>query len=322
LESLILIYKLLKHNILGLERIRPRDNETVTQWLGKHFGKFLDDKLFAPALLGIYASRTQDLSASLVFQSFFKGKVNKSPKQRWQRPSVRGTVAPQMGMGELIDGLEKRARELGVVIHLGKTYEWEKWANGRVPHVLATSVSEAVETLRARFPDLADQLGQIQTLPVVSATVFYPQGSSFLHGFGCLFSESEKMNALGVLFPGDLFANRSKEHVETWILGGSLHGEFVHWNENRILEAIATDREKLSGRRDVPMESHIYFWDKALPLYNVELCQILKKLELPRGLWLQGNYLGKIGIAGLIERSLDLPHRIREQGALEDSEQE
>lgn len=148
-------------------------------------------------------------------------------------------------------------------------------------------------------------------LPVVSATLFYPSEAAFLKGFGCLFSEREKMNSLGVLFPGCIFPDRTSVHAETWIMGGAVRPEVAQWSPEQVMAEIADDRNRLSGHKVEPVDRQLYQWPKALPYYDLYLEQALKELSLPKGLFLNGNFLGKIGLAGLIERGLELPDQIQ-----------
>lgn len=311
-ESLGLFLKLLVYRLRGWQRLAPRSGDTVYSWLHFWFGSGVDRKLVAPALQGIYAARSSELNASLVMKSFFNSGQSKV------KPKLKGTVAPAGGMGDLIVALERELEVLGVRIHRGTAYQWEKWNPGgneatKIPHVIATSASQAVNLIAPMFPELSRELSSIQMIPVISATLFFSPEHSFLKGFGCLFAEEEKMNSLGVLFPTSIFPQRSSVHAETWILGGTRRPDLAHLSEEEILTCILEDRKKLGGGDVLPLERNIFIWKQALPLYNEQLSLALKNLTMPSGLYLAGNYLGKIGLAGVIERSLDLPREILTQ---------
>ncbi|HYT50549.1 MAG TPA: hypothetical protein VEL78_09165, partial [Pyrinomonadaceae bacterium] len=56
--------------------------------------------------------------------------------------------------------------------------------------------------------------------------------------------------------------------------------------------------------RDEPLAVHITRWPNALPHYSIELENILTSLPPPpRNLALVGNYLGRIGLAKILERA-------------------
>lgn len=306
IESLSFLSKLLWYRIRGKNRIVPTLGETVSGWLTRWFGPWVDEKLLGPALLGIYASRSKDLSASLVLGPLFG-------RPKYPKPSLRGTVAPLGGMGALISALEERIRALGVEIFTGSTYRWELWEDGRTPHVLATSAAQAARITKTVFPDLSKKLEQIRMLPVISATLFFSKEDTVLKGFGCLFSEMEKANSLGVLVPTCIFPGRSSVSAETWILGGAVRPGVIELSKAEIIEKILEDRARLFGTKSQPLSQNIFIWKEALPLYDLYLESFLSDLHLPSNLFLTGNYLGKIGIAGLLERSLNIPNEILSQ---------
>ena len=90
-------------------------------------------------------------------------------------------------------------------------------------------------------------------------------------------------------------------------MGGAVRPEVVHQPSPQILHEISEDRQKLCPQVIAPVESCIYKWPQALPYYDLYLEETLKDLQLPKGLFLNGNYLGKIGLAGMIERGLAMP---------------
>ncbi len=306
MESFSFLSKLLWYRIRGKDRIAPTSGETVTGWLTRWFGPWVDEKLLGPALLGIYASRSRELSASLVLGPLFG-------RPKHPKPSLRGTVAPLGGMGALIRALEEKTRALGVEIFTGSTYRWELWEDGRTPHVLATSAAQAARITRTVFPVLSKGLEQIRMVPVISATLFFSAEDRALKGFGCLFSEGERANSLGMLVPTCIFPGRSSVSSETWILGGAVKPETIELSEAEILKKILEDRARLFGRRSQPLSQNIFIWKEALPIYDLYLESFLSELHLPANLFLTGNYLGKIGIAGLIEKSLNISKEILSQ---------
>jgi oxygen-dependent protoporphyrinogen oxidase len=107
-----------------------------------------------------------------------------------------------------------------------------------------------------------------------------------------------------VLFNDCIFEGRSPAHSETWIFGGALDPEVVNLTDQEFADFIASERERFYGNRDDAMEIHITRWPNALPHYTVELERILMTLPPPPpNLALVGNYLGRIGLAKILERA-------------------
>lgn len=309
-DSLQLFGRLVRLAVRGKTAWQPHAGETVEQWTLRHLGRSVNDRLLAPALLGVYASRTSDLSATLLMNS----RASRTQGKLSARPRVTGTIAPLHGMGSLVDALEKTCRELGVRFYFGQRYDWSSWDGGATPHVYAGSVFHAARDLGEVAPRLAQQLKGVRVLPVASLTAFYPREAAFLKGFGCLFAESEGMECLGVLFPGDLFRGRTSVHSETWIVGGARHPGLVDGSEDEIVRAVRRDRRRLAGQEADPLATSVFRWPEALPYYDLYLEEVLADLQLPRGLFLNGNYLGQIGLAGLIERGLRMPSLLGQRG--------
>jgi protoporphyrinogen oxidase len=60
----------------------------------------------------------------------------------------------------------------------------------------------------------------------------------------------------------------------------------------------------LYGRHEEPLEVHFTRWPEALPHYSTDLERVLTTLPaLPREVGLVGNYLGRIGLTGMVERA-------------------
>jgi protoporphyrinogen oxidase len=67
---------------------------------------------------------------------------------------------------------------------------------------------------------------------------------------------------------------------------------------------IGSEREKFYGKKDQPLDIHVTRWPSALPHYTIEFEKILAALPAPpRHISLVGNYLGRIGLAKIVERA-------------------
>ena len=75
---------------------------------------------------------------------------------------------------------------------------------------------------------------------------------------------------------------------------------------------IAAERERFYGKRDEPVEVRITRWPRVLPHYSVELEKILTTLVAPpENVALVGNYLGRIGLAKILERAAVVAEEVR-----------
>ena len=57
----------------------------------------------------------------------------------------------------------------------------------------------------------------------------------------------------------------------------------------------------------------MYRWRAGLPYYDVQLESVLAQgLDLPKGVFLVGNYVGGIGVPMLLEQAATVAERVRE----------
>jgi oxygen-dependent protoporphyrinogen oxidase len=96
------------------------------------------------------------------------------------------------------------------------------------------------------------------------------------------------------------------------MLGGAMNPEIVTWSDEQILQIILKDRERLVGVATEPLQHHIQRWPRSIPHYTCAWESALKSLRVAPPLYLHGNYLGQIGLARILERSMTLAQNIRE----------
>jgi protoporphyrinogen/coproporphyrinogen III oxidase len=280
----------------------PRPLETVDEWGERVLGPRATQWLLAPTLQGMYAGDPARLSASLVCGA-----------QPPTGPSGRGVVAPARGMQQLIEALECRLRTRDVSIRLNTPSRLD----GSTPAVICTSASDAAECLEDVAPASSRSLSTIDMLPLVRITAFYPDRATHQRGRGILFPRGGDIRALGVLFNTNVFPNRGGQYSESWIYGGAGDREVVHLSEDDLATVMDRDRQVLCGRFVAPATRFVHRWRAALPHYDVRLESVRAcGFELPKGVFLVGNYVGGIGVSALLEQAAAVATRVgREIGS-------
>jgi oxygen-dependent protoporphyrinogen oxidase len=278
--------------------LRPRQFETIAEWGRRVLGKGATNYLLVPVLGGIYAGDPERLSASLIF-----GRAALPGHLRTNRPArakVRGTVAPPHGMQQLIDGLSDYLKRAGVEF----VFNQRAQAEADEPVAVCLSARSAAEFLADIAPEASAALRRIEMLSLVTATSFYAPEAARLKGFGCLFPRDQGYRARGVLFNDCIFEGRGPAHAETWIFGGALDPDIVNLSDQELAQLIADERERFFGADDTALDVQITRWPNALPHYSIELERLLTTLpSLPPNIALVGNYLGRIGLAKILERA-------------------
>ena len=263
-------------------RRTPRADESVRTWSDRALGSAATRWLVGPALQGIYAAAPENLSAAIVIGGRRRGR--------------RVLAAPAGGMGQFIERLHARLIDRGVAFSFGRTVAS---ADPDVPTIIATNASSAARLVAPVAPALGEALAKVELLPLATVTAFFGNHPRDRHGFGMLFPRGTDIRALGVLFNADIFAGRSDVRSETWIYGGLEPGEDA-------LAILMGDRNLCTGRSDDPLHVNVTIWPEAIPRYDATVTAVQHVLrKRPGNLALTGNYLGQIGVAGLLERAAD-----------------
>jgi oxygen-dependent protoporphyrinogen oxidase len=271
-----------------------REHETMAGWGRRVIGAAATQWLLEPAMQGIYASPSGALSARAIFDG--------------RRRGPRQLVAPQGGMGQFTTRLYERLRDRGV------RFEFDTAAaaiEAGIPTVVSTPAPAAARLVSPHAPELARVIGQIRSAALATVTMFLEPHHTDIRGFGILFPSGVGINALGVLHNADIFAGRSAFRSETWIVADR-DQEVTAWDDGRLVEALAADRCRLTGRDATPLSIHITRWPVAIPVYDAAIRGVAPALEsLPPWLGLAGNYLGRIGVAALREQGAAAASRVR-----------
>jgi oxygen-dependent protoporphyrinogen oxidase len=270
-----------------------RHGESMAEWGRRVAGSPATEWLIEPAMQGVYATRADELSAAVLFNARRRGR--------------RGLVAPQGGMGEFAERLHARLVARGVRFEFNSRLET---IDAGVPSIIATGAPAAARLLGDSAPDVASHLHRIRAASLITVTQFFKPHADDLRGFGVLFPESSGVSALGVLFNADIFDRRSDVRSETWIVGDRGRG-LTTVPDRQLLEMLAVDRYVLCGRHAAPLSSHITRWPAAIPVYDQAIADLQSALDaLPPGIALAGNYLGRIGVAALLQAGADAASRL------------
>jgi oxygen-dependent protoporphyrinogen oxidase len=277
-------------------QLSARNGESMAEWGRRVVGAAATQWLIEPAMQGVYATPADDLSASVLFNARRRGAGGR-----------RELVAPGHGMGDFAARLHARLAASGVCFRFNSAIET---IDAAVPTIIATSAPAAAQLLRHRAPEVAARLQRVRAASLTTVTLFLEPHPEDIHGFGVLFPESAGVGALGVLFNADIFDRRSDVRSETWILGDRGRG-ITTLPDRQLLEMLAADRYVLCGRHATPLSSHITRWPGAIPVYDGTIGELPSVLEaLPPGIALAGNYLGRIGVAALLQTSAGAAARV------------
>ena len=295
LESLFFIVHFLK--ALVCRQFKPRKQETVFDWGQRNLGKSATKFILEPALQGIYAGDSKQLSAELIFNK------SKSAGRNLGLLSFEG------GMGEMIQRMVEVLKSKGAILLFSSVFNPAE--TEVIPTVLCTSPLDASAILK-RWQNLQGSETNIQILeqmemrPLTTVTAYFAQSPSRYSGFGILFSPSENRWPLGILQNSNIFARKNPAYSETWIIAG------VEATDLEIKAKLLSERLAIYNETQQPLEVAITRWSKALPHYTVKHKTLIEALVPMKQVWLHGNYLGGIGLSKILARSQSLAAEINQ----------
>jgi len=269
------------------------EHETMEVWGRRVVGPAATRWLLEPAMQGIYASPLGALSARAIFDG--------------RRRGSRRLVAPEGGMGQFTTRLYERLRDRGV------RFEFNTSAgsiDAGVATVVSTPAPAAARLVSTHAPEMARAITAVRLAALATVTMFFEPHPADIRGFGILFPSGAGINALGVLYNADIFCGRSVWRSETWLVGDRDQG-ITSWDDDRLRQLLAADRRRLTGRDATPLSTYITRWPEAIPIYDQAIRGLAPALaSLPPWLALAGNYLGRIGVAALLEQAAAAAERV------------
>jgi protoporphyrinogen oxidase len=157
---------------------------------------------------------------------------------------------------------------------------------------------------------VAAALRRIRMVSVVTVTAFYEPHPQDLRGFGILFPRSSGIEALGAVFNTEVFHGRGEHRSETWIFGGLDRSALPRRDEDAVAQ-VARDRQVLTGRHQAPIAAYTTCQMSALPVYDASVLDAARAAEaLPPDLAIAGNFLGRLGVASLLDGAAEAAERI------------
>jgi hypothetical protein len=143
-----------------------------------------------------------------------------------------------------------------------------------------------------------------KSLSLVRVTLNFRGQVDQIDGFGVLFPNKENFFSLGVLANSKIFENRG-EYNESWILGDSVLPNLMSLSDTQIVEKIKQDRWRVFRSAVDVNDVVIHRWANVVPSYDDVLRRFLdENKELTSHL--SGNYLGVLGLTGILERNSQL----------------
>jgi protoporphyrinogen/coproporphyrinogen III oxidase len=302
--------------------------ESVYDFIQRHFGREVADTFAEPAVVGITSGNAKELSVDALFPRFRKleqehGSLIKglmALQKKAKGSSSRLTSFKQGGMQKLTDALEsalssnirkgvkvvrltKLEEGYAIVLNSGETFQADAV-------ILATPAFVSAKLLEPISPEASKLLSSIPYANVAVFGLGYNRVDvpNELKGFGFLTAHNGSINqntsvrALGVLWSSAIFPDQAPEgHVMMRVIcGGAVDPEFMKLSSDEMLEVVQRDLRVTMGITAKPVFLEQVIWKQAIPQYHLGHAQkvqsIMESVKQHEGLYLTGNAYYGVGV--------------------------
>ena len=294
---------------IGIEPFRKRGNvedESVASFLSRRIGWEATEKLVEPVLGGIYGGDIHYLSAATILKKFKVGEQQNGSMLRSllkDPPMPRKIISVEGGFTKIGEAFAQKYTDQ--LLLETKVQKIEKISSGFL--VQTNRGNFYCEELISTLPvyvlaelldgELKNILGQLKYEELSVSHFAEERRQKVFDGFGILVPSSLNMKVKGVLFTSSIFKGRAPAGIRNMtVFHKASGGESIQKELNTILGN--HPRQLL----------HTHHWKQAIPQSHLGFEQWKKELfaQLPDGMYLAGNYLGKVGVADVYSSGYNL----------------
>jgi len=311
------------------------EDESVADFVTRHFGQEVVDRLAEPLLAGVYGGHPRELSMQAVLPrmakmeaergSLIRGMMAARKKQSAPRPAIFTTLKP--GMQALVDAVVKQLPPESVKKKCGVTEvafhgKWKLRANETMQEfdalVVALPAPNAGDLLQAVAPEIAGQLKAIRysSTVIVQLAYAHTRAPKLPPGFGVLVPRTEKKRVRAITFVQEKFDGRvpSGGALLRMFLGGTGDEAVLRTTDAEIATTAKRELLEILNIREEPVALRIFRWPVAMAQYEVghltRLEVIRRRLDGSPALALAGNAYGGIGVPDCIRSGREAASKI------------
>ena len=310
-------------------------DESVADFVERHYGREMVDRLADPLLSGVYGGDSANLSIRAVLPRFAEmerthgslGRAMLAARKKMSSAS-RKTAPPlftslKNGMQHLAETLVSRLNPASLVTNSAVKNIAPESGNWRISWnsqsdlfdkvILALPGLAAAEVLRETSSELASELSGIQYSSSITVGIAYDREvrQSLPPGFGFLVPRSEGKRLLAATFVHNKFPHRAPEDVALLrcFFAGSVAEEVWPMSDEQLIGIVRNELQQIIGIRSEPRFARVYRWKSAMAQYGVGHLERLNRIEAIRkqipGLALAGNGFRGIGVPDCVRSGRD-----------------
>ena len=314
------------------------DDESVSEFVSRHFGKDVVDRLAEPLLAGVYGGNPRELSMQAVLPRMAKMEAERGSlirgmmSARKSHPGSRAAIFTTLkgGMQALVDALVKQLPPES----LRKNYEareitfqgkWKVRGEGAAEEfdsvIVALPAPSAGNLLQGIAPEIAGQVKAIRysSTVIVQFAYAHTRAPKLPPGFGVLVPRTQNRRVRAVTFVHEKFDGRvpAGGALIRMFLGGTADEAVLRVTDEEIFTIAKRELLEILSIREEPAAMRLFRWPVAMAQYEVghltRLEVIRRQLAGRPSLALAGNAYGGIGVPDCIRSGREAARRILEK---------
>ncbi len=317
---------------MGMELFHPPgrhpEDQSVAEFVTRHYGAEAVDYLAEPLLSGIYGGSPSALSINSVLPRFVEleakyGSLTKGVLAELKANQAQARKLPLFrtlkgGLGQMVEAVSQRLEGHATVLR-SRAEAIERTGGGfrlRVDGgwldcaqvVLACEAHNAAKLAAGLDGRLADLLGGIAYSSSMTVALGFPD-SAFpkpLDGFGFLVPKRERRRLVACTWVGTKFSHRVPPGttLARCFLGGMDDAAILNESDEAIIATVAGELHDIVGFSAPPAFARIFRWPRSMAQYTVghpkRLAEIEARAAAIPGFQLAGNAYTGIGIPDCI----------------------
>ena len=311
---------------------KPDPSESVYAFAKRHFNDNIAELLFDPFVSGVFAGDIRQLNLQAAFPKLYEmekeyGSILKGYQQT--RDKKAGLQSLQNGMGMVTEQMYKKYPSR---IFLSETVESMEYhqrdlfihtnrRDMRVDRLFIAAPAYAAARMVDRIDQLlAESLQKISYAPLVVIGVVFNKEEWIrpVEGFGYLKPSTDHQEVLGVLFEDQIFSSRAPADKSVFrvMIGGAHHPDILQKSQQELTALALNEIRTTLDLKTEPVHVFYQAWPHAIPQYNQNYVETIKKIQERRkqhpALGLLGNYIGGISFNNCVANA----HRLAQECTL------
>ncbi len=315
-------------------------DESVADFVERHYGSEMVDRLADPLLSGVYGGEAASLSVRAVLPRFAEmerthgslGRAMLAARKKMaagpRKPAPPLFTSLKAGMQNLAETVVSRLAPSALLTNAPvqalqrEAGSWVVSAGMQSDEfdsvIIALPAPAAAQVLRMVSPELSSEFAAMQYSSSITIGLGYDRDvrQSLPPGFGFLVPRSEGKRLLAATFVHNKFPHRAPEDraLLRCFFAGKNAEEVWPLADNQIIAIVRNELQQIlgpqiSGLRADPLFARVYKWKSAMAQYGVGHLDRLDRIERLRqqlpGLALAGNAYRGIGVPDCVRSGRD-----------------